>query len=189
MSVQQQRVAQEIWQKEMARKTYQKLLALLNPTIAKLIEHPKEDPKIVDNGDRNRMRIRILPVKSEMHPGGFWGRNRCFYEILVDPWKQELGSCLGEVEFFRYANQPNGSGNKFTPKVSGLLQKFRNESTQTAQQGFILILPDKESPKFFFQRRYYANYARDFKSYPCDAAAKDLAWLISKTLPELQALQ
>ena len=175
--------------KNVARETYQKLRALLDPKVASGIEHPPEDPRVLNKRRRDRVHIRILPVKAAMRPVNFWGARRCYYEILVGPWKTELGSCLGEVQFFRYAHQPKGIGKKFTPSVSRILGSAVRERTKSAsQQPFTLISPGQGGSAFHLQRRYYANYARDLRSYPYDCAAKDLAELIKETLPGFQNL-
>src|SRR5438094_5609504 len=109
--------------KKAARETYDKLLVLLDPKIAWKIEHPPRDPGILEKRDHDRVRIRILPVKAEMRPGGFWGRTCCYYEILVGPCRTGLGLCLGTVQFFRYANQVRCGGSEFTPDVFGILKK------------------------------------------------------------------
>src|SRR4051794_18377999 len=108
-------------QLQLARETYQKLRTLLNPKLASIIEHPNPDPGILPKGNHDRVHIRILPVKSEMRPSGFWHRTGCYYEILVGPSGNTSGLCLGSIQFFRYANQMKCGGSKFTPGVLHIL--------------------------------------------------------------------
>ncbi len=167
-----------------ALETYRKVCSFLAPNIAGKIERPQQDPGILRKGDHDRIRLRILPVRSEMKPVHFWHRRACYYEILIGHCRTSPRLCLGAVQFFRYANQGRCGGNKYTSDLIRIFEKL--ESKCSATNGFTFTTASLDG-KFHFQRYYYA---KDFKGvlYPCDAAAKDLAWLITETLLTFQAL-
>jgi hypothetical protein len=154
--------------RQMAEKTY-KLLCTRLPL--NTVCHPDRDPCKLLKKHPMRFHVRVLPIKRK--PVGFWFENGCYYEILVGP-SEERPDSIGSVQFFRFVNQKKFGGNKFTKQVSHILKS----AEYGAPQGFNLI----QDRKFHFEKYYYG------KEFPCDIAAKDLAWLISKTLHMFQAL-
>jgi hypothetical protein len=167
---------------QLALDTWTHCQSLLPSAVARGLTTAPGDPQPFKKhgGGTNIVRLRILPRKKV--PALFWSNAWCFYELGVGSYDNSA-LVLGGVCFLQFSDQKVCGGGKYESAVRQILlsaHKKRAEDFQLAEtSGGGARMP-------FLGRRYRANPAQKF--FPVEHAAKDLAWLISATLPEFQKL-
>jgi hypothetical protein len=169
-------------QRALALETYDLLLQELKGTGIQVERHPKDPEFIAKSAGKDVMRIRVRVFPVERLPKGFWNAAACFYEIGVGPYEGRA-LCLGGVQFFQYAKQQRTGRCKYTQAVEKILKAL----VPKAPAGFALEPPTADG-KFHFENKYWAKDYGSGVMFPCEDAARDLAWLIEHSLPKFSAL-
>ena len=113
----------------------------------------------------------------------FWSSRWCFYEIGVGHYAAHHGEGLnlGGISFVQFPfNKSCGKGRYLRPVIEVLRRLQAERSSE-----FSLSEARNEKESTIFQRRYFVASSA---SFPISAAAKDLAWLLQKSLPKFHAI-
>jgi hypothetical protein len=158
--------------------TRNEFLAILPAHIRMAMCFPAKDPQQLRKGDTDICRLRILPVTKR--PVRFWSSQWCFYEIGIGHYAAHHGEGLnvGGITFVQFPfNQSCGKGRYLKPVLDVLRQ------LQAQRPGEFSLTEAREKDATIFQRRYFIS---SFPNFPTSVAAKDLAWLVQKSLPKFQ---
>ena len=164
--------------KQTALQVFDAAIALLPSTMAKEVLANHSDPKPLQKGDTDIMRLRILPRQKA--PIKFWNSAWCFYEIGIGTYSPRNGEGLnlGGIQFFQNPNMEVCGAGKYRRQATEIISALAK-----LRPCFVAGLDPMG--KIHFGRRYMV---KDFRDFPVAVAGEDLAWLIQKTLPRFQAI-
>ena len=162
--------------KQLATSCWEECQANLPPEIVML--PLKRDPGPISKSGYARIRLRVRPKRKS--PSRFWG-GWTWYEINVGHMPSpEVGLNLGNVAFIQSPSQKASGGGAYERPTIEILRKAQ----QALGEHFRLFPADKLGAVTSLKRTYPAN----LKSFPSNLAGKDMARLISATLPLIMRL-
>jgi len=162
---------------ELAQVAWQTCLENLPPELRAALSPPKGDPQPHPT-IKNVARLRVLPRRKL--PPTFWSSTSCFFEITIGI-RSTTALVHGTVAFFQYPNKKAcGSGRYYRPTIEIL------RSAEGRRPEFHLDPTGGEKGAYIIFERGYA--VKEFSAFPAVHAGEDLAWLITETLPRIQAL-
>ena len=162
---------------ELVHAAWQTCLEKFPPALRDALSPVKGDPQPHPT-IKNVARLRLLPRRKS--PLTFWSSASCFFEITVGI-RSTTGLVQGTVAFFQYPNKKEcSSGRYYRPTIEILRlaearrSEFHLDPTGGEKGAFII-----------FERGYWV---KEFSAFPALRAGEDLAWMVTETLPLIQAL-
>jgi hypothetical protein len=131
------------------------------------------DPAPLKKKNSDILRMRVLPI--ERSPLNFWSATWCFYEVGLGMYGGK--PTTGGVSFVQFPLQRACGDSRYLQPVISILQDVQKNATEFA----LTTAP----PSTQLQRVYRL---KEFPYFSVEQAAKDLAWLIEKTLPAFEAI-
>lgn len=160
--------------------TYDLTLQKLAPSLPRSVKKPVKDPQFSGKTGDAIAKIRLLPL--DRAPKSFWSSSWCFYEIGVG--RYEIGRAnFGGVQFVMYPNSKQCGSGRYLPGVTAILKSLK----AGPRKGFFLNLSGGRSGAAILCGFHYC--LGEFREFPVETAADDLAWLIQQTLGKFAALR